>query len=266
MNGVPVDHAPAGRLRVVIAEDEPLARRALRRMLAQDAQVALVAELEDIPSLSAWLRRDATHADVLFLDVQMPGGSVFDLWPLLPAGLSVVFTTAHAQHAATAFDLDAVDFLRKPFGGRRVHDALERVRRRQQEVTMQLSTGAHVVVRVGVRDVPVRVAGVWRFEGADDHVRVVTPERVLLHDCTLASLEQQLAASHFLRVHRRHLVNTQAIRALVSHDPHRLAVEFPDGSRIVASRRGSAALRIWLRASGLANAMPVQEERAAPPA
>jgi len=242
------------RLRVVIAEDEPLARRALRRMLLADPAVEVVAEHADIPALAAYLR--ATSAiDVLFLDVRMPGGSVFDCVGLLRPETLLVFTTAHAEHAAVAFDLDAADYLRKPFGAPRVHEALERVRRRRYAMPQhgaQAHLTGHVLVRVGVRDVPVRLASVWRFEGADDCVRVVTAERTWLHADTLRQLEQALGAGGFLRVHRRHLVNSAAIRALLPHDAHRLAVELPNGDRIVASRRGTSVLRLWAQRAGTA--------------
>jgi DNA-binding LytR/AlgR family response regulator len=235
-------------LRVAIAEDEPLARRALRRMLLEDPGVAVVAEIEDVAALAAFVRT-VRDLEVLFLDISMPGGSVFDCLPLVPSGCLVVFTTAHAEHAATAFDLDAADYLRKPFGARRVHEALERVRRRRQSMPRREAMTGHVLVRVGVRDVPIRLASVWRFEGADDCVRVVTADRTLLHAATLQELEAELGPHGFLRIHRRHLVNGGAIRALVAHDAHRLAVELPSGERVVASRRGTAVLRAWSQAT-----------------
>ncbi len=242
-------------LRVMIAEDEPLARRALRRMLQEDPAVVLVAEAFDVVTLTALVQRP-TPVDVIFVDIRMPGGSVFDALSLVPADTLVVFTTAHPEHAAAAFDLDAVDYLRKPFGARRVHEALERVRRRRRTIPSRANADGHLLVRVGVREVPVRLASVWRFEGADDCVKVVTADRTLLHAVTLQTLEDELRAQGFLRVHRRHLVNCGAIRALVSHDAHRLAVELPDGERIVASRRGTALLRRWSQhATGAAAAI-----------
>ncbi|MBL0937900.1 MAG: response regulator transcription factor [Gemmatimonadaceae bacterium] len=234
----------ADHLRVAIAEDEPLARRALRRMLQEDPAVTLISEVVDVPALTALLR-SAPALDVLFLDIRMPGGSVFDCLTLLSPDTLVVFTTAHAEHAATAFDLDAADYLRKPFGARRVHQALERVRRRRRVRPSRADNEYHLLVRVGVRDVPIRLASVWRFEGADDCVRVVTADRALLHTTTLQALDDALSPRGFLRIHRRHLVNSGAIRALIPHDAHRLAVEMPNGERLVASRRGTAALRAW---------------------
>lgn len=235
---------PPAPLRIAIAEDEPLARRALRRMLLADGAVEIVAEVDDIPTLDAHLHSDRI-TDVLFVDINMPGGSVFDCLAGRSRETLLVFTTAHAEHAALAFDIDAVDYLRKPFGEGRVQEALGRVRRRMADARTSSLPSGNLLVRVGVREIPIRYADVLRFEGADDCVRVVTAERSLLHAATLTELEEQLAAYGFLRVHRRHLVNASAIRALLAHDPHRLAVELPNGDRIVASRRGTAALRAW---------------------
>ena len=237
-------NAARDQLRVAIAEDEPLARRALRRMLQEDPGVILVAEVDDVVALTALLR-STPQLDVLFLDIRMPGGSGLDCLPLLSPETLVVFATAHAEHAATAFDLDAVDYLRKPFGARRVHAALERVRRRRVAQPSPAAPDGHVLVRVGVREVPIRLASVWRFEGADDCVRVITAHRTLLHAATLQALDDALTSQGFLRIHRRHLVNSGAIRALIAHDAHRLSVELPNGDRVVASRRGTAVLRLW---------------------
>lgn len=232
------------RLQVAIAEDEPLARRALRRMLLADGSVEIVAEMEDVPALDAYVQ-SAAAPDVLFVDINMPGGSVFESLARRAPESLLVFTTAHAEHAAHAFDIDAVDYLRKPFGEGRVQEALARVRRRQLDAPVRSLSNGSLLVRVGVREILVRYTDVLRFEGADDCVRVVTAERALLHAATLQELEMTLSAQGFLRVHRRHLVSLGAIRALVAHDPHRLAVELVNGDRIVASRRGTAALRTW---------------------
>ncbi|HYW49853.1 MAG TPA: response regulator, partial [Gemmatimonadaceae bacterium] len=114
-------------LRVIIAEDEPLARQALRRFVAAAGGCMIVAEAEDLPSLRRLI--GAQPADVLFLDITMPGGSGLDAVPSVPASCAVIFTTAHAEHAAMAYQLDAVDYLVKPFGQDRVNEALGRVRR-----------------------------------------------------------------------------------------------------------------------------------------
>ena len=231
-----------GALRAIIADDEPLARQALRRFLAADGEVQIVAEAEDLPGLRNVLAHQS--ADVLFLDITMPGGSGLDVLPSLPSSLSVVFTTAHAEYAATAFDIDAVDYLVKPFGIDRVRDALSRVRRaRTSAATVPPHRRGVLLVRIGPRLVPVPVPTIWRLEAHDDFVRVVTAGRSQLHGVTLATLHAELDDAIFVRVHRSHVVNLTHVVRVVSHDERRLAAEFADGSRVVCSRAGSVLLR-----------------------
>ena len=229
-------------LRVIIADDEPLARQSLRRCLSPDPGFAVVGEAEDLPGLRTIL--GLQPVDVLFLDITMPGGSGFDALPFVPQGTAIVFTTAHAEYAAAAFDIDAVDYLVKPFGHDRVRDALARVRR-AHGVKAARNAGASsiILVRSGSRLHPVPVADVWRFEGADDFVRIVTANKTWLHGTTLAALAAQLDESTFVRVHRSHVVNLRQITRILPSDERRLAAQFPDGTQIVCSRAGSTLLR-----------------------
>jgi two-component system, LytTR family, response regulator len=230
------------RLRAIIADDEPLARQALRRFLNAEPDVDIVAEAEDVPSLKSLLKSHTP--DLLLLDITMPGGRGLDVLPFLDGATSVVFTTAHAEHAAAAFDVDAVDYLVKPFGGDRVRDALARVRRRRAAAQSHAATQLKVlIVRIGQVLYPVPVESIWRFEGCDDFVRVVTAEKQWLHGVTLQAIATQLDPATFLRVHRSHVINLTKIARIVQSDERRLAVQFEDGSRVVCSRAGSSALR-----------------------
>ena len=241
---------PPATLRVLLAEDEPLARQALRRFVTMDGGCTVVGVAEDLPALHALL---TTHvADVLFLDITMPGGSGLDVVPMLPPAIAVVFTTAHAEHAATAYQLDAVDYLVKPFGKDRVLEALARVRRLRAAVAPEAPARRRVLVlRIGARLHPVSVDDVWRLESSDDFVRVVTAERSVLHGETLTALHAGLEPSQFLRVHRSHVVNLRHVTRVVRCDERRLAAEFRDGSRIVCSRAGSTMLRRLARNADL---------------
>lgn len=240
------DTVTAPPLRAIIADDEPLARQALRRFLASDIGVSIVGEAEDVDSLRTLLA--TSHAEVLFLDITMPGGSGLDVLPMLPSATCVVFTTAHAEHAVVAFEIEAVDYLLKPFGADRVRDAVLRVRRVIASRGNQAPPARTVLlVRTGQRLEPVPVSSIWRLEGSDDFVRVITASRRFLHGTTLAALTAELDASVFLRVHRSHLVNLAHVTRVLPHDERRLVAEFPDGSRVVCSRTGSAALRARAR-------------------
>ena len=234
-------------LRTIIADDEPLARQALRRFLAGHADVQVVGDADDVPSLRARLLEH--RADVLFLDITMPGGSGLDVLPELPADLALVFTTAHAEHAAHAFAVDAVDYLVKPFGAERVRDALDRVRRRRASVA-GVAGGETLLVRLGARLHAVPIASVWRFEGADDYVRIVTATREWLHTDTLDALTRRLDPTQFVRVHRRHLIAWRHVQRFEQQGDRQLAAVFPDGSRVVCSRDGATRVRAAARLGG----------------
>ena len=235
-------------LRAIIADDEPLARQALRRFLSADGAVEVIAEAADTPALRDALR--SHDVDVVFLDITMPGGSGLDAAAEVRAGTAIVFTTAHAEHAVSAFGMDAVDYLLKPFGQDRVRDALSRVRRSRTVASVDAATGAPtrdfikvLLLRLGTRLHPVAVSDIWRFEGSDDFVRVVTADRGGLYGSTLGALEARLDPAYFIRVHRSHMLNLAWVTRVVVVDKRRLAAEFPDGSRITCSRGGSAVLR-----------------------
>ncbi len=233
-------------LRVIVAEDEPLARQALRRFVMVSGGCTVVAEAEDLPALRDLIA--VQPADVLFLDITMPGGSGLDVVPSLPASMAVIFTTAHAEYAATAYALDAVDYLVKPFGQDRVSEALARVRRLHAAGSLPATEQRRMLlVRIGTRLHPVAIDDVWRFEGCDDFVRVITAERSVLHGETLSAMQAGLEAGQFVRVHRSHVINLRHVTRVVRCDDRRLAAEFPDGTRVTCSRAGSMLLRKFAR-------------------
>ena len=170
---------------------------------------------------------------------------------------AVVFTTAYDRYAVTAFELEALDYLLKPFSRKRFLAMLERVRRRLEEPEVEgppaldrarraLSREApleRLFIRTGERIVPLRVDAISRFEAAGDYVEVhCGGARHLLHT-TLGDLEERLDPARFRRVHRSHLVQVDHIVAMRPYDDRRLAVELRDGSEVVASRAGSQGLR-----------------------
>ena len=114
------------RLRILVVDDEPLARKRLARLL-RNCDCDVVAELEDVPELLTSLR-DHPQVDALFLDVEMPGGTGMEAMAELPRSMPVIFVTAHAQHAARAFDANAVDYILKPVFEDRLKQALDKLR------------------------------------------------------------------------------------------------------------------------------------------
>ena len=138
-------------LRIVIVDDEPLARKRLQRQLQQQPEVCSIVQASD--AASAWQLITATRPDALLLDINMPGDSGLQLTEQLqqlPAQQrpAVVFTTAHEQYAVAAFDLQAVDYLLKPIQQQRLHEALQRVIRQRQQLLSD-SEASWIAVRLG---------------------------------------------------------------------------------------------------------------------
>lgn len=218
-------------LRVLLVDDEPLARARMRALLAQckDPQVTVVAEAGSSTQARAWLRENA--CDLLLLDVQMPGDDGLTLAATLralPVRPWVVFVTAHPQHALQAFDLEALDYLTKPVRLERLQAALARVAQRQRErealgnalPEAALPQDDEEVVPIVERGRLVRVplAEVLYFKAELKYLTVRTATARHTLEGSLNDWEQRLAG-RFLRIHRNALVAKAAVRELDRHAP-----------------------------------------------
>jgi two-component system LytT family response regulator len=219
-------------LRVIVVDDEPLARARLRRLLAA-ADALVIAECGDG---EAARRVIAEHpADLVLLDVEMPVSGGFALIDAVGAGAmpDVVFVTAHAEHAARAFDVRAVDYLLKPVRPERLAEALARVRSRR-------ATPPPVVERLAIRDggrvTFVAVDDVERAEAAGNYVELHAAGRTFLMRETLAGLEQRLDAERFLRVHRRTIVRLDRVVALEPAGGGEYVLSLRGGARVASGR------------------------------
>jgi len=238
-------------LTVVIADDEPIAREGLRRMLAEHVWLTVVGEAASGDATVTMV--DALHPDVLFLDVEMPGGSGIDVLRRLTHRPLVVFTTAFSQHAVTAFELGAVDYLLKPFGAERLLRAVERVRAgvgepveeagdRLQEA-MRQGTMSRLFVRSGNGVIPVSVDQLTRVEAWGDYVTAHTATSRYVMHLALQRLADRLDPSRFVRVHRAHLVNLAHVRAFRAQPGGGLVAEMLDGTTVPVSRTHARAIR-----------------------
>ena len=242
-------------IRALIAEDEPLARRTLWDYLGPVAWVECMGEAAD--GLEAVELIDRDRPDLVFLDVKMPELSGLEVLQRIRHRPAVVFTTAYDRYAVTAFELEALDYLLKPFSRKRFLATLERVRRRLEapgaetastvDRARRLLDARSPVTRVfakkGERIVPIAVDDVSHFEAAGDYVKVHGGAESFLLHVTLTDLETLLDRGRFCRVHRSHVVNLDHVASMRPYDDRRLVVYLRDGSEVVASRSGSQSLR-----------------------
>jgi two-component system LytT family response regulator len=239
-----------GKVRALVAEDEAVSRETLCQLLAEVDWIECVGVAADGREAARLI--DALEPDLLFLDVQLPELNGLGVLKQAHHQPAVIFTTAHDRYAVAAFDVQAIDYLLKPFGRRRLAQALERVRAqlpvadrsRRGPVAAPIEGGLRLARKANGELVPLKLDGATRFEAAGDYVEAhVRGERLLLR-MSLGDLEEELDGRRFWRVHRSHLVAADAVKSCREHDDaRRLIVVLSDGTEIIASRAASRRLR-----------------------
>src|SRR5499427_2507526 len=196
---------------VLIADDEPLARRTLRDHLTRLGWKGQIHEAAD--GETAITVANQQRPELVFLDIVMPGATGLEVLEQLAYEPQVIFTTAYDQYAVTAFELGALDYLLKPFGRERLERVVHRAQAalatpaapllaRAKESLEQTRTLSRIFVRDGNRIVPIPLANLERIQGADDYVTICTAAKSYLVSLRLSDLEGRLREANFLRIHR----------------------------------------------------------------
>ena len=244
-------------MNILIVDDEALARSRLRTLLSDcsDIQRCTVAEASNAAETMALLGPTGGRAyDLVLLDIHMPGQDGLALahaLQALPQPPAVVIVTAHADHAVSAFELDAVDYLTKPVRRERLQQALAKVQRTSRpavpSAVPSLPEGETLLIQDRGRTERLPLAEVLYFKAEQKYVTVRTTTRSYIMDGSLSELETKFAP-RFLRIHRNALVARRAVRALEKHyDPEEgegWAVRLQGSTELLAvSRRQVAAVR-----------------------
>jgi two-component system, LytTR family, response regulator len=248
---------PADRLRLIVADDEALARKLVRKYADAIPDVEIVCECGDTTSLESALEQG--NADAALLDVRMPGPDVFDV--LARAAQrgrvpSLIFATAYDRYAVRAFDVNAVDYLVKPFTESRFAEALGRLRERRRAGT---DTGDlprllrdlgrrpdRLLVPDGARIVPLPVSAIVWIKAEGDYARIHSGAKSYLVYRTLNDLEERLDPADFLRVHRSTIIRVDQIAEVKPADSGRYLLTLQDGTRLMVSRSRGAALKRFI--------------------
>lgn len=252
---------------VLVVDDEPLARRRLQRMLRQLPWVGTIGEAASVTQALQWLSQSQAH--VLLLDIQMPGGSGFDLLRQLPETEplpAVVFVTAFDDQARRAFDASAVDYITKPIEPGRFLLAMERARSASElrssaqriaeleEVVANLRRAAtpplpgltELWVKTQGQYVRIAVASILRIQAERDYARIHADGREFLYNASLSELERELPQQEFIRVHRSTLVRVDAVTRVGVGAFSSLTIVLSDGAMVRVGRTYTSSVKAQL--------------------
>ena len=244
---------PADLLRVLVVDDEELARRGLRRDLADLGGLEVVGECAD--GFEAVKAAAEEKPDLVFLDIRMPRLDGFEVLSLLDPGIAVVFVTAHDDRAVQAFDANAVDYVMKPVDPERLARAVERARDRlrRREPLPLAAIGAAVrapgeplsrlLVKDGARVHVIPVDDVDSIEAQDDYIAVHVAGKTHLKQQTIGDLEAGLDPRRFVRIHRSWILNIDRLDRIELYAKDSRVAILKDGRRLPLSRAGHQRLR-----------------------
>ncbi|MEI6061029.1 MAG: response regulator [Bacteroidota bacterium] len=243
----------------IIIDDEPLARQIVKRYASEFQMINIVAECGD--GFEALRQIQLQKPDLLFLDIQMPKLDGFELLEVLEYTPAIIFTTAYDQFAIKAFEMNAVDYLLKPFSKERfenaVQKAIQRLSMEKSEVDASVSNlkenvpearGAldRVVTRLGSKVTVIPVDRIWYIESADDYVMVYSELGNHLKEKTMKYFEEHLPANNFVRIHRGSIINLAQISAIEPYSKDTHIVTLKCGAKLRASAEGYKKLRALL--------------------
>jgi len=243
----------------IIIDDEPLARELVKRYVADIEGINVVAECGD--GFEALRQIQAFKPELLFLDIQMPKLDGFELLEVLDYNPAIIFTTAFDQFAIKAFEMNAVDYLLKPFSKERfdnaVQKAIQRIALEKSTVSTSLenlkenvqeSRGIidRVVTRLGSKVTVINVDRIWYIESADDYVMIYSELGNHLKEKTMKYFEEHLPANNFVRIHRGSIINLAQIAAIDPYTKDTHMVTLKCGAKLRASAEGYKKLRALL--------------------
>lgn len=239
-------------MRALVIDDERLARKELINLLSQYDQVEIVGEANNVDDAKEKI--EALSPDVVFLDIQMPEKTGFDLLEELDNVPHVVFTTAYDEYALKAFQVNALDYLLKPIEPKRLNEAIERLFKKLNETpertdegdafsSKKLTLDDQVFVKDGDRCWFVKLSNVRLFESDGNYIKVYFDNNKPMIHKSLNALDERLDEKSFFRASRKHIINLSWVEAIESWFNGGLVVTLKGGDRIEVSRRQAARFK-----------------------
>lgn len=236
-------------MRTIIIDDEPLARSLLAELLEEEKDIQIIGECGD--GFDGLKSVQELQPDLIFLDIQMPKITGFEMLELLDTPPKVIFTTAYDEYALKAFDVNAVDYLLKPVNPQRLQKALDKARAGNDYDTQQIrqklpqlpEQTQRIVVKVNGNIKILPLAEIFYLESADDYVKVHTGDKYYLKHQTMGRFETQLPPQQFVRIHRSYMANVQHIHKLDLYEKDQYCVVLRNDARLPVSRSGYSKLK-----------------------
>lgn len=228
-------------LKVILIDDERLARSELKRLLQEFPDVEVIGEAAN--ASEGIEKVESLNPDLIFLDIQMPGKTGFDMLLELEKAPHVIFVTAYDEYAIKAFDVNALDYLMKPVEPRRLADALLKVKQKDEEEMLSytnrgiLHENDQVFVKDGERCWFVKLADVRLFESVGNYAKVFFGTNKPLILKSLNALEERLDEKVFFRANRKHIINLRMIEKIEPYFNGGLLLDLIGGEKIEVSRR-----------------------------
>lgn len=248
------------KMRVLIIDDESLARELVKKYLTDIPGIEILGECEN--GFDALKAIQELKPDLLFLDIQMPKIDGFELLEVLDPKPEIIFTTAFDQYAIRAFEMNAVDYLLKPFSKVRLEQALEKAGHRigmesqqvgtpsrqplqnlQQQMDDEKKTIERVVTRLGSKITVIPVDKIWYIEAADDYVMIWSELGNHLKEKTMKYFEEHLPEGQFIRTHRSNIVNISQVLSLELYSKDSYVAIMKSGAKLKVSAEGYRRLR-----------------------
>lgn len=236
---------PIMKKTALIIDDERLARNELRKLLSAHPEVEVLAEAAHADEALKLIQE--LSPDVIFLDIQMPAKTGFDLLQELDKAPEVIFTTAHDEYAIKAFEVNAMDYLLKPIDPQRLSDAIQKLMMQEDresllgdikvELRGSLTEADQVFVKDGEKCWFVKLADIRLFESVGNYARVFFGTNKPLILKSLNALEERLDPKTFFRANRKHIVNLRMIERVEPFFNGGLLLEIKGGEKIEVSRR-----------------------------
>ncbi|GGB13835.1 LytR/AlgR family response regulator transcription factor [Puia dinghuensis] len=232
-------------IRAIIIDDERLARNELKKLLLDFPEIEVIAEAAN--AAEGVEKIDSLNPDLIFLDIQMPGKTGFDMLAELERAPNVIFTTAYDEYALKAFEVNALDYLLKPVEPKRLADALQKLQIEEDKEPLSdhaisvnrsiLNEHDQVFVKDGERCWFVKLSDIRLFESVGNYAKVYFGPNKPLILKSLNALEERLDEKVFFRANRKHIVNLRLIEKIEPYFNGGLLLEMKGGEKIEVSRR-----------------------------